>query len=502
MSVSSAVAFLVGCKSGCSNTYKQTHMHTDVLMQDVTDDSGQNRFLRENKRSQGLVRTDNLLGRKCVDVYRSAYEGIVPRAISFFCNIERKGDSVENVFLALRAASNCTDLRRRTPLHVAAAGSVTETVRDLLAIGAKASGMKDSGGATALFVAAECGYADACELLLESGADVLSRNRAGENPLYIAALRGHSAAVEVMLSHCHANRIDWQSASVYGDGWTPLMAAAVADRQDVAKVLLRAAGVNKTLDCPSGECWDFNVAIYRRQRKMNAAIHIHSGFRENASSNPRLIEQTCLNNNKGGTISSEVVSDLYLETQLQSRMAPPHMLDAQNRYGQTAMHIAARRASLWFVLNLLHAGASLDICDGYGRCALDIAQYHNHAIITNVLKQWGEFQSAYKPLLSLSPTDPAPVLPDTTSYNLGSRSKQSNKGNLPHIFQGRTRGKKNGSSDSRAHQNLARANSSRDNAIGTVAVLSSVTIGSSKQVWRTRREQHKVHPDTHSAGSS
>lgn len=89
-------------------------------------------------------------------------------------------------------------------------------INDLLAIGAVAVGMKDSSGGTALFVAAESGYAHACELLLQGGADVLASNRAGETPLYIAALRGHSAAVGIMLAHCHEHGVNWQDADVYG----------------------------------------------------------------------------------------------------------------------------------------------------------------------------------------------------------------------------------------------------------------------------------------------
>ncbi len=112
-------------------------------------------------------------------------------------------------------------------------------------------------------------------------------NAAGEVPLYIAALKGHLPVVRLLLAHCHAHNIAWQvgaphghgvllvtlispprapsqrsgsgarshqgsppsptppwpqDASLYGDRFSPLMAAAVADRVDVAQALLRAAG--------------------------------------------------------------------------------------------------------------------------------------------------------------------------------------------------------------------------------------------------------------------
>ncbi|KAH9305529.1 hypothetical protein KI387_009933, partial [Taxus chinensis] len=135
---------------------------------------------------------------------------------SYYQDVTRKSIFYrEDLVFVLHAAVNCSDMRRRTPLHVAAASGDSHTVQCLLAIGAEAKGMKDSGGATALFVAAECGYADVCELLLQGGADVLACNRAGENPLYIAALRGHCEAVEVLVRHCCKNNINWQSAKAY-----------------------------------------------------------------------------------------------------------------------------------------------------------------------------------------------------------------------------------------------------------------------------------------------
>lgn len=129
---------------------------------------------------------------------------------------DRWESPLEDVVLALRGPANCSDTRRRTPLHIAASRGDTHMIAGLLAIGATVKGAKDSSGATALFVAAESGYAHVCELLLRGGADVLASNRLGETPLYIAALRGHSAAVGIMLAHCHERGVNWQAADVYG----------------------------------------------------------------------------------------------------------------------------------------------------------------------------------------------------------------------------------------------------------------------------------------------
>lgn len=130
---------------------------------------------------------------------------------------DRRWDgNADDVLMALRAGANCSGTRRRTPLHVAAALGESTVVSNLLSIGAAAGGMKDSAGASALFLAAENGHAQICDHLLREGADVLASNRSGETSLYIAALKGHSAAVEVMLRHCQEYGINWQDADVYG----------------------------------------------------------------------------------------------------------------------------------------------------------------------------------------------------------------------------------------------------------------------------------------------
>ncbi len=60
--------------------------------------------------------------------------------------------------------------------------------------------------------------------------------------MYISALRGHTAVVRVLLRHFHSGGVAWTHPNLYGDSWTPLMAACVADRYDVALQLLLAAG--------------------------------------------------------------------------------------------------------------------------------------------------------------------------------------------------------------------------------------------------------------------
>ena len=99
-------------------------------------------------------------------------------------------------------------------------------------------------------------------MLLEAQVDPLTANRHDETSLYIAALRGHTKVVDVIVSFCEFHGIDWKQSDVYKDGWTPLMAAAVADRCDVAKCLLAAAG-------PSA-----SALTRMKNRYLQTALHI------------------------------------------------------------------------------------------------------------------------------------------------------------------------------------------------------------------------------------
>lgn len=131
--------------------------------------------------------------------------------------------------MAVKCAANCSNRGRSTPLHMAADAGCACHIRALLSAGA-AVAARDASGASPLFVACESGQTAAAAVLLEAGADSLVRNTAGETPLYIAALRGHLCVVELLLKHLKAADVDWTQRQLYGDAWTPLMAAAVANR--------------------------------------------------------------------------------------------------------------------------------------------------------------------------------------------------------------------------------------------------------------------------------
>ncbi|KXZ41498.1 hypothetical protein GPECTOR_428g298 [Gonium pectorale] len=206
--------------------------------------------------------------------------------------------------LLLRCAVNCSSVTRSTPLHLAAERGQAGGVEELLAAGAVVDA-RDTAGSTPLFLAAEAGHAGVLGRLLAAGADPRQGNAAGESPLYIAALRGHLGCVQALLEHCKARRIEWQDPELYGDAWTPLHAAAVANRADVAACLLQAAGA-----AGAGE-----------------------------------------------------------------------LVVAPNKYGQSVLHVAARKGSSQLLRLLLSAGGAAGVLgsrDGSGNTPVDVAMKNRH----------------------------------------------------------------------------------------------------------------------------
>jgi hypothetical protein len=214
---------------------------------------------------------------------------------------------------ALECSVNSSSRSRMTPLHAAAEAGDARRCRLLIGCGAQLAA-KTNNGASPLFLACESGQVEAVHVLLEAGGDPLAGTTNGETPLYIAALRGHSEVVRALLGALRRQGVAWEDSRWYGDGWTPLMAAAVADRTAVVQVLLEAAG-------------------------------------------PVRAQQLLL---------------------------------VPNRYGQTVLHIAARKGSQTLLRLLMGAGGALGVRlpDAAGHTPLDVARRCRHQVAM------AEFQSA------------------------------------------------------------------------------------------------------------
>jgi len=107
-------------------------------------------------------------------------------------------------------------------------------MRSLIARGAAVDGDADSGY-TPLHYAARHGHVQACLLLVQNGAQVGRRTRAGQaTSLHRAAYAGHTDVVKVLLQH----GADVQAKDT--DGQTPLHKASMQGHSSVVKLLQEA----------------------------------------------------------------------------------------------------------------------------------------------------------------------------------------------------------------------------------------------------------------------
>src|SRR5262249_3391188 len=116
-----------------------------------------------------------------------------------------------------------------TPLHVAAESGATEAVRLLLKKGADANA-RDDNGRTPLLLAAEHHRPEIVRLLIEAGANADAKDDLGSVPLCWAT--GDKACVEMLLkAHADFNAADKHVGP-------PVLVAAYRGHTEVVKLLL------------------------------------------------------------------------------------------------------------------------------------------------------------------------------------------------------------------------------------------------------------------------
>ena len=247
-------------------------------------------------------------------------------------------------------------------------------VRALIAIGADVNA-RDRSGATPLFLAAEIGRGATVERLLAAGAEPAARNNLGESPLYIAALKGRDAALRALLRHCRAEGLPWQDPEWYGDGWTPLHAAACANHPGIAKILLDAAA---------------EIQAEASGASAEASAELARALATGSVSKPKSISVRAKSTTSSPTTTTHPTSPPRKVPSSRTPPtsppgAPPPIVSAKNRYGATALHIAALLGSAPLVETLLAAGAPHKTRDGNGMRPIDVAAREGHAALWEIL---------------------------------------------------------------------------------------------------------------------
>jgi len=109
----------------------------------------------------------------------------------------------------------------------------------LVQLGARVDdGPTVTNGATATYIAAQCGHTRVLSVLVGAGADVNLCNERGASPLFVATQNDHAAAADMLL--CHG--ADPHAATDLG--WTALHIAARQGHADAVDRLLTRAQVH------------------------------------------------------------------------------------------------------------------------------------------------------------------------------------------------------------------------------------------------------------------
>ncbi|XP_062247139.1 dynein axonemal heavy chain 12 isoform X1 [Platichthys flesus] len=138
------------------------------------------------------------------------------------------------VYLLLESGAdpNACDVRKKTPLALAAQNGHLNVVEALLQKGAHVWCESDSG--TVLFDAASSGNPDVISLLLDNGADPNRPLYSGHLPIHRVAYHGHRLALEHLIP---VTTLD----AVRESGMSPLHSAAAGGHPHCVEILLKAA---------------------------------------------------------------------------------------------------------------------------------------------------------------------------------------------------------------------------------------------------------------------
>jgi ankyrin repeat protein len=229
--------------------------------------------------------------------------------------------------------------RAKTPLHLAAMNDRRDAVAALLKRGAALETRDDYGRTALVLCARELGGAGTARLLLDAGADINSADKFGDTALGLAAWRGKTELVDLLLAR-------GAKLPAEGDRWQMMISEAVS--QGLTTLFNRLADRDRDLK----------------------AVETEDGTLLHAAA-------------EGG--STEIVGLL-----LDKGFNPA----APNRYGWTPLHYAARDGRTQAALKLIERGAPLNVRTIMGQTAYNIARERGMEAVAGLLAEKGAETSA------------------------------------------------------------------------------------------------------------
>uniref|UniRef100_A0A1B6F3I8 Uncharacterized protein n=1 Tax=Cuerna arida TaxID=1464854 RepID=A0A1B6F3I8_9HEMI len=279
----------------------------------------------------------------------------------------RKSDRKKVVELLKKGGINVdsTDQELNTSLHLAVMIGDSETVKDLVSLGASVN-LVNIDRETPLHKAAGGTNSEIVNILLERGASTDIQNKKGYSPFHVAVSKGYKKILDPMLDT--GPRINLRTKS----GETTLHIAASHHNSILAEMLLdRGALVNaRTTDGSTALhkaviLLDLTMTELLLERGANINIPDHQG-------------QTALH------FASEQWNCRLFKLLLNGSDRGV-LINTQNRKGETALHIATRNADSMIVDMLLDRGAMINVKDDTGMTAIDCAVANGHTFLVQKL---------------------------------------------------------------------------------------------------------------------
>ncbi|XP_013370242.1 PREDICTED: ankyrin repeat and death domain-containing protein 1B isoform X4 [Chinchilla lanigera] len=195
--------------------------------------------------------------------------------------------------------------------------------------------------------------------------------REGNTALHLAAMHGHSPAVQVLLAQ-------WQEVNETNEnGETPFFLAVAGGHEECSKVLLAAGS-------------DINII-----NKQNTSALQMAAQRGHASLVSFLLSENVDLHRRTGSGESPLhtaVSNKHVAV-VSSLLGAQHGTDVLDQRQQTPLHVAADLGNVELVETLLKAGCDLKAVDKQGRTALAVAARGSHSLVVDMLIKAERYQA-------------------------------------------------------------------------------------------------------------
>ena len=210
---------------------------------------------------------------------------------------------------------------------------------------------------TPLHYAARVGCSRCVKLLLQYGSDINAVNSVGATPFYLAATRGNTKVMEVLIEENAVTSI------------TP-------KNSRTALFLL------ENLKAPLNEIYEREQFAYRRKVILN----------EKSKRLNKLIERLKVIQNRFEECFLEAVKKGRIK-KLEDCARNNVNVFAFDKHGETALHHAARSGKIGVVKRLLQFGFNINVRNGLWSTAIDIAASCGHYFLVDYLIKQGAFFS-------------------------------------------------------------------------------------------------------------